>query len=243
MFLLFTAFHTFYTPVFRRGHIIVWWCPSVLVSVRQSQFSALFSYMLWHTELKYCMSLSSNENSIKFECHQFPSIFVGVMPLLELWILKIHSFPHFSPTCFDILSWNFVYDFVILYQGFRLSSAKNRKWLIISLQGGQKGPIEMSWIGRNGRWVYRRICQISPVEIVYKCLYWSYLVWWNFIGLRLSEIPNQSGCYKVYHSDFLWSFHTSILSLGLSILTIFWYDGTKARKYIATTGHLTYNNR
>ena len=100
-----------------------------------------------------------------------------------------------------------------------------------------KRPIEMSWIGRNGRWVYRRICQISPVEIVYKCLYRSYLVWWNFIGLRLSEIPNQSGCYKVYHSDCRWSFHTRILSLGLSLLTMYWYDGTKSPKYVATTGH------
>ena len=32
------------------------------------------------------------------------SIFVGVMPLLELRILKIHNFLHFSLTCFDILS-------------------------------------------------------------------------------------------------------------------------------------------
>ena len=24
------------------------------------------------------------------------------------------SFPHFSPTCFDILSWNFAYDFVLM---------------------------------------------------------------------------------------------------------------------------------
>ena len=58
---------------------------------------------------------------IKFECRQFPSIFVGVMPLLELRILKIHSFPHFSLTCFDILSWNFAYDFVLLY--YRSSSS------------------------------------------------------------------------------------------------------------------------
>ena len=42
------------------------------------------------------------------------SIFVGVMPLLELRILEIHSFPHFFPTCFDILSWNFSYDYVLL---------------------------------------------------------------------------------------------------------------------------------
>ena len=33
------------------------------------------------------------------------------MPILEFKILEIHSFLHFSPTCFGILSWNFVYDF------------------------------------------------------------------------------------------------------------------------------------
>ena len=32
------------------------------------------------------------------------------MPLLERRILEIHSFPHFSLTRFDILSWNFAYD-------------------------------------------------------------------------------------------------------------------------------------
>ena len=58
---------------------------------------------------------------IKFECHQFASIFVGVMPLLELRILKIHSFLHFSLTCFDILSWNFAYHFVSPY--YRSSSS------------------------------------------------------------------------------------------------------------------------
>ena len=42
-------------------------------------------------------------------------ILVGVKPLLEFIILEMHSFPHFSHTCFDILSWNFAYDFVILY--------------------------------------------------------------------------------------------------------------------------------
>ena len=110
----------FYTPVFRR--VVLWYgdvclsvrlsvhpsvCPSVRVSVRvsvrQSQFSALFSFMLRRIELKFSMSLSCYKHSIKFECRQFPSSFVGVMPLLELQILEIHSFPLFSPTCFDIL--------------------------------------------------------------------------------------------------------------------------------------------
>ena len=77
--------------------------------------------MLWHIELKFCTWLCSNVLQIKFECRQFVSIFVGVMPLLELKILQIHSFPHFSLTCFDILSWNFAYDFVLLY--YRSSSS------------------------------------------------------------------------------------------------------------------------
>ena len=150
------------------------------------QFSALFSYMLWHIELKFCIWLCFTVLQIKFECRQFPSIFVGVMPLLECRILKIHSFPHFSltrlglqtgrimvwwcpsvrvsirlslrptlrpsvrlsvrpsdspsvrptlrpsgspsarfphfsPTCFDTLSWNFAHDFVLMY--YRSSSS------------------------------------------------------------------------------------------------------------------------
>ena len=98
------------------GRIMVWWCPSVWVSVRPSdspsvppsvrlsvrvsvrKFSPLFSYMLWHIELKFCIWLCFTVLQIKFKCHQFPSIFVGVMPLLELKILEIHSFPHFSLT-------------------------------------------------------------------------------------------------------------------------------------------------
>ena len=87
---------------------------SVLVSVSQSQFSALFSYLLWHIELKFCMSLSSYWYSIRFECRLFPSIFVGVMSLLDLRILAIHSFPQYSPTCFDILSWNFACLFLLI---------------------------------------------------------------------------------------------------------------------------------
>ena len=79
------------------------------------QFSALFSYMLWHIELKFCIWLCFTVPQIKFECRQFALMFVGVMPLLELRILKIHSFPHFSLTCFGILSWNFAYDFVSSY--------------------------------------------------------------------------------------------------------------------------------
>ena len=103
---------------------MVWWCPSVRPgspSVRPSQFSTLFSYMLWHIDLKFCVSLYFYARKIKFECHQFPSLFAGVMLLFNFKLLQICSFPHFSPTCFDILSSNFVYDFVLMYHRASLS--------------------------------------------------------------------------------------------------------------------------
>ena len=113
-----TAFSFLYARL-QTGRIMVWWCPSVRPSgspsVRSSQFSALFSYMLWHIDLKFCVSLYFYARKIKFECHQFPSLFAGVMLLFNFKILQICSFPHFSPTCFDILSSNFVYDFVLMY--------------------------------------------------------------------------------------------------------------------------------
>ena len=93
------------------------------------QFSALFSYMLWHIEFKFCIWLCFDVPQSKFECRHFATIFVGVMPLCELRILEILSFPHFSLTCFDILSWNFAYDFVLLYYRSSLSVINLRKFL------------------------------------------------------------------------------------------------------------------
>ena len=103
---------------------------SVRPGLRPSQFSALFSHMLWDIKLKFCISLYFDARKIKFECHQFPSIFAGVMPLLELKILEIHSFPHFSLTSFDILSWNFSYDFGLLYHRSRSSIVNLRQFLL-----------------------------------------------------------------------------------------------------------------
>ena len=51
------------------------------------------------------------------------------MPLCELRILEIHSFPHFSLTGFDILSWNFAYDFVLLYYRSRSSVVNLHQFL------------------------------------------------------------------------------------------------------------------
>ena len=103
--------------------------PLLELKILEIQFSALFSDMLWYIELKFYIWLCFTVLQIKFKCHQLASIFVGVMPLLELKILEIHSFPHFSLICFDILSWNFTYDFVLLYYRSGLSVINLRQFL------------------------------------------------------------------------------------------------------------------
>ena len=59
------CFYYFYTPVFRQD--VLWYGdvrPSVRVSVRQSQFSTLFSYMFWLIELYFlCYFLLMNIRS------------------------------------------------------------------------------------------------------------------------------------------------------------------------------------
>ena len=89
---------------------------------------AVFRTFLLH-EFKFWIWLCFNVPQSKFEFRHFASIFVGVMPLCELRILEIHSFPHFSLTGFDILSWNFAYDFVLLYYRSSWSVVNLRQFL------------------------------------------------------------------------------------------------------------------
>ena len=55
--------------------------------------------------------------------------YYGLMYFLELRKLEIRSFPHFSLTCFDILSWNFANVFVLLYYRSSLSVVNSRQCL------------------------------------------------------------------------------------------------------------------
>ena len=60
---------------------MVWWCPGLHPSVSHS-FPHIFSYMLWHIELKFCILLYFDLLQIK----HFASVIEGVMPLFELRI-------------------------------------------------------------------------------------------------------------------------------------------------------------
>ena len=58
-----------------------------LLELRKYWKYTVFSYMLWHIELKFCIWLCFTVLDINFECCQFGSIFIWVMSLLELKIL------------------------------------------------------------------------------------------------------------------------------------------------------------
>ena len=53
------------------------YAPFITYNTRNTLYSALFSYMLWHIELKFYIWLCFTVLQIKFECRQFASIFVG----------------------------------------------------------------------------------------------------------------------------------------------------------------------
>ena len=123
----------------------------------------------------------------------FRHFFYGVIPLSECKILKIHSFLHFSLTRFDILSWNFAYDSVLLY--YRLS---------------------LSFL--NFRWFLWELCPFWKSE------YWKYTVFCSFLLHALTywaEILHMSlfNCTI----DHVW-----VLSIFVGVMPLF---GTKNTQY------------
>ena len=52
-----------------------------------TQFSALFSFMLWHVELPFCILISFYELQIKFQWHQFSTILL--LLLLLNWLFNV----------------------------------------------------------------------------------------------------------------------------------------------------------
>ena len=63
--------------------------PLLELRIPEIQFSALFSYMLWHIELKFCIWFCFTVLQIMLECCQFAVIFVGVM---SLWIVEYRKY-------------------------------------------------------------------------------------------------------------------------------------------------------
>ena len=80
-----------------------WWSYAYLwtKNIGNTQFSALFSYMLWHIELKFCTWVCFNVLQIKFMCCHSASLWLSVRPSFLWTCLYMHW----------ELSWNFKFDF------------------------------------------------------------------------------------------------------------------------------------
>ena len=95
------------------GRIMVWWCPSVRVSVRPSV--TVFRTFLLHADILIrnfvyhfiVMHVRSSSNVINFR-----RFLQKLCSFLTSNSYKYAVFTHFSPTYFNILSSNFVYGFV-----------------------------------------------------------------------------------------------------------------------------------
>ena len=138
-----------------------------------------------HMTLFYCTTDQIRVMSISVN-------FCGsLMPLLELRILEICRFSHFSLTCFDILSWNFAYDFILLY--YRSSSS------VVNL-------CQFLW----------ELCPFWNLE------YWKYAVFGTFLLHALTywaEILHMTLCYcttdQVWVSSICVNFCRSYAPFGI----------------------------
>ena len=107
----------FYTPVFRRD---VWWYgdvspglrPSDSPPARFSHFSpTCFDILSWNCAHDFVLMYYGSSASV-----------VTLRQFLKELCLFVNSeyrkcavFPHFSPVCFDILSWNFAFDIHVCF--------------------------------------------------------------------------------------------------------------------------------
>ena len=180
------------------------------------QFSALFSYMLWHIELQFCIWLCFTILQIKFECHQFASIFVGVMPLLELRILEIHSFPHFS--------------LPFLYA--RLQTGRIMVWWCPSVRPGLRPSVRHSFPHFSPtcfdiliwNFVYHFIfmhVRSSSNAINFRHLFAGVMLLFNFKLLQICSFPHFSPkCFDILSSNFVYDFVLMYHRASLSVVIL-----------------------
>ena len=111
---------------------MVWWCPSVRLSAHFLHFShTCFDIMSWNFAQDFVLMYYRSSLSV-VTLRQFLYARRDV-----LWYGDVRPsgspsarFPHFSPTCFDILSWNFAHDFVLMYYRSSLSVVNLRQVLL-----------------------------------------------------------------------------------------------------------------
>ena len=183
--------------------------------------------MLWLIELKFCTSLCVTVLQIKFKNCQFALIFVGVMPRLDLRILEIHSFPHFSLTRFDILSWNFMFEFVLMYYRSSLSAVTLRQFLkelcvFVNLEYRKYEVFRIFLLHALTYWaeilhmtLFYYITDQVPVSSISVNFWWSYTPF----GTQNTENTQFSALlsYTLWHIELKFAYEFALLYYGLRL--------------------------
>ena len=120
-----------YTPVFRRD---VLWYGDVRPSVRPSALFLHFSHtcfdiMSWNFAHDFVLMYYRSSLSVVTLRQFLKELCRPTRPSVRPSGSPSARFPHFSHTCFDILSWNFEHDFVLMYYRSSLSVVTLRQFL------------------------------------------------------------------------------------------------------------------
>ena len=89
-------------------------CPLWTKNITNTVSALSSSFQLWHNKHIFCMNdfVFMNVRS-NFKCHNFPSVFVRVLPLFNIEHCK-YSFLYFPPILIEMLWLNVVYDLVFM---------------------------------------------------------------------------------------------------------------------------------
>ena len=117
---------------------------------------------------------------MKYQFHQFAPV------------LEIHRFPHFSFMCFDILSWNFVYDFRLMNVRLK-SSVINFRQLLSELY-----PF---W-----NWKYLKYSFPHSWHTCFDILSWNVVYDFLCMNFRSSDCHYLGSCLKMLCPSWMFSF-------------------------------------
>ena len=121
----------YYTPVFRRD---VLWYGDVRPGLRPSVRSPSARFPHFSPTCLDILSWNFAHDFVLMYYRSSMSVITLRQFLKELCLFvdleyRKYSFLYFSPTCFDILSWNFAHDFVLMHYRARLSVVTLRQFL------------------------------------------------------------------------------------------------------------------
>ena len=165
--------HVFVSMYYRSSSSVVTLHPSGSPSVHH--FSDLASYMHWQLSWNFCLSVITLRQFVKELC-----LFVN------LEYRKSQFSAVFSSTCFDILSWNFAHDFLLMYYRSSLSVITLRQF------------VKEFCLFVN--WEYRKYTVFRSF-LLHVLTYWAEILHMTFFWCTTEQVRVSSLCINYYTPD------------------------------------------